>query len=217
MSSLDCPFPLVTVPLEQAETELLRLRQQGKAEGFTPVILGDDNSLAILSETFRTAPGELEGAFDVEAWMREKFDAELGEVEIEPAIEEAEPMMSLDIVYVPEGQAAPPVYIAMIPTEQSWKLPLYVGMGSWNECPSPKEHAALARYWQKHYGAEIAVITSETFEFTVERPPATDEEAWELAHQQGAYCLDLIGQVFGSLGELAGALRKSTRWYFWWD
>lgn len=41
--------------------------------------------------------------------------------------------------------------------------------------------------------------------------------AMELAVEQYGFCPDLNQNEDGSIGALAGTLRRSTIWYFWWD
>lgn len=109
------------------------------------------------------------------------------------------------------------VIIATIPTDDSTTIPLHLRFGDWNACPSPHIHTAVARYWRDRFGAEIATVAGGIVEFTVSRPPSTDKEASELAMQQYLYCNDIVDQGVGSIATLGLALRKSTRWYFWWD
>ena len=93
----------------------------------------------------------------------------------------------------------------------------YFGMGGYNECPFPAEQVAVAKYWYEKYGAVPAVITYDTIEFHVERPPKTLEETKKLAIEQYAFCYDLVEQCCGTFEELANAIHKNIQWYFWWD
>jgi hypothetical protein len=109
------------------------------------------------------------------------------------------------------------VYILSIPTNRAYEVPAYFGYGDWNECPGPEEHVGIWRYWYEKYGAKIIVITSDTIECTVERPPTTREEALALAREQFFYCADIVTQGVQTVSALAACLIKSKYWFFWWD
>jgi hypothetical protein len=126
-------------------------------------------------------------------------------------------MTSLQVGLDYNGKPRKEVFIAKLPTMDHWTIPLHLHFGGWNACPYPEEHAALARYWEEGYGARIAVVTSNTVEFTVERPPLDPEHCARLAQEQYIYCADIVNQGVGSVPTLAGALRGSSRWFFWWD
>ena len=101
--------------------------------------------------------------------------------ELDSDPENAKPMTRLQAGYHYNGKPHHEVYIALLPTPDGTELPLYLKYGGWNACPESKVHTALARRWRKEYGAEIAVIASDIVEYTVTRPPATEEEALTLA------------------------------------
>ena len=61
------------------------------------------------------------------------------------------------------------------------------------------------------------MISSDTLEYRVPHP-ATPENAWELAREQGVFCpdsLDTDAEV--PLAKLAADLAGATVWSFWWD
>lgn len=108
-------------------------------------------------------------------------------------------------------------YLGVAPTGESWQVPAFVQFGGWNACPSPEEHCRVLHYWQEKYDAEIISLTHDVIECSVGKPPETEEECWELAWQQYAYCSDIVDQGVGKIGKLASGLRNSDYWYFWWD
>lgn len=108
-------------------------------------------------------------------------------------------------------------WLGIAPTDESWQVPAFAQFGGWNSCPPPEEHCAILRYWQEKYGAEIVSLTHDVIECSVENPPQTEAECWELAWEQYAYCSDIVDQGVGKVGKLASGLRNSDYWYFWWD
>lgn len=89
--------------------------------------------------------------------------------------------------------------------------------GGWNECPAPEIQVAICKQWYEQFGAELAVMTGSTVEFSVSRPPQTREAALTLAEEQYIYCPDIVEQGLSSIEALAAAILGSKIWYFWWD
>jgi hypothetical protein len=96
-------------------------------------------------------------------------------------------------------------------------VPALLGFGGWNSSPAPEEHVALLKYWNEKYGADIITVTNDTIECTVSRPPATREQALELAREQFIYCSDIVYQGTETLSALAASLQRGKTWFFWWD
>ncbi len=109
------------------------------------------------------------------------------------------------------------IYIGLIPTEKSFEIPAYVSFGGWDWCEKPEDHVAIMRYWNEKYGIEIVSITSNVIECIVKNPPATKEEALELAKEQYWYCPDLVTQGTQTIAALAATLLNNKYWYFWWE
>ena len=219
-----CPFPFELVRADLAEKRLLQKRFAERGVS-APLILGDLPSATRMME-FWSSPFDLNSHLklasdlDVLAWFDQarEADAEYFDAEQENIVHPkgTAPMSSLCGGCLSEPEKTD-LLIASIPTTDSTTVPLHLQFGDWNSCPSPHVHTALARYWRDRHGAELATIAGDIVEFTVQRPPSTDSEAKELAMQQYLYCNDLVSQGVGSVATLAVALRKSTRWYFWWD
>ena len=89
--------------------------------------------------------------------------------------------------------------------------------GGWNDCPWASVHVARFRRWRSLYGAEPAVLTRDTVEAVVARPPSDVPGAWRLACEQYAHCADIVNQGCYSVERLAAGLRDAPRWFFWWD
>jgi hypothetical protein len=220
------PFPLSRFPGDRVEGELLRLRSACAALGTIPVIIGEQECAERLIESWdqpfdHNAELARSIQFSPEAWFakrREEYHEDLLDEDQEEAPPEgAAPMTQLTIGHDYDGQPRSEVFIATVPTADSTAVPVFLRFGDWNDCPSPHIHTAMARYWKERYGAEIATLSSDVVEFTVARPPSDDVQAMELAWQQYLYCADIVVQGVGSVATLAQALRRSTRWFFWWD
>lgn len=109
-----------------------------------------------------------------------------------------------------------PLILAEIPVEHPWEVFAYLPFGGWNECPDTPELMAAAKYWYEKYGAVPAVMTHDVLEFDLPAPISC-EQAMELALQQYGFCPDIVDQGVETVGALADMLRKSKKWYFWWD
>jgi hypothetical protein len=220
------PFPLVAARGGDAEAELLRLRRELAPSGSCPVIIGEFDSainlMDLWDEPFDLA-AELQKAelLDPGKWFLEQAeqDPELYEDAEDTQIYSsgAAPMMQLSFGMDFKNASRKEVFIATLPTADSTLIPLHLRFGGWNSCPHPHVHVALARHWRECYGAELATMASDVVEFTVTKPPADDAQALELARQQFYYCSDVVHQGVGSVATLAKSLRRSSRWYFWWD
>ena len=108
----------------------------------------------------------------------------------------------------------PQVAITRLPTADRWRVPLLLGLGGWNNCPDSAALPAFARRWKLLYGAELAVVTFDTLEFVVARPPATFEEATRLAKEHYIAGNEVY---FEQISNYIAHLRTARRWYFWWD
>ncbi|MCD6051904.1 MAG: hypothetical protein K0Q55_3313 [Verrucomicrobia bacterium] len=227
MADLDFPFPLKAVAGDLAEGMLVKMRGDLQSKCQIPVIVGDAESVANLKEcwdhnvlNFDEAARET-ATIIPEDWLQEQVDhdpeAYEGLSDITIFKESADPMMRLAVGFAGNGKPLPEVFIAQLPGPEYWALPLHLRFGSWNACPDPVVHAAMARYWEGRYGARLAAITADTIEFTVDHPPESDEACAQLAREQYIYCQDIVDQGVGSVATLAQALKGSRTWFFWWD
>lgn len=103
-----------------------------------------------------------------------------------------------------------------IPSSKASDVFKYIPMGEWNDCPRPDVHQAMAKRWNKQYGATPCFISSDVILYYVPAPVGK-ETAFKLAMEHTAYCEDNVGQGVGTIWNLAKQLEKSTFWFFWWD
>ena len=111
-------------------------------------------------------------------------------------------------------------FIAKVLTPNSFEALAHIGFGGWNDCPTDEEHVAILKWWFERYGAELFAIGGDTIECTVERPPATREDAIVLAREHLAYSPGTLNEFSitpASVPALAAALLNSKHWLFWWD
>ncbi len=109
------------------------------------------------------------------------------------------------------------VVVAFIPVTEPALIPLFLGFGDWNDCPSAVVHAAMARRWGHLHGAAPVAFGSDTIEYRVARPVSTHEAAVELALEHFAYCPDSVLQGTETIERLAASLINAKYWLFWWD
>jgi len=221
------PFELLEVPGNKAVAAFHELRRQGQAQGFSPLIISDDQVLArcyeILDGGERNPTATLQTAATVSVpqWFAERDEEEGYEAEVEIGIWPAEvaPQRTLEAVQTgfKTKTVRRTVYLVKLPTPNSWEIPAYLPFGGWNACPMPEEHVAIARQWHEHYGATIAATAGDTLEYFVERPPQDKGVAEQLAREHFLYCTDIVEQGVGTLRNLAATVLNAEYWFFWWD
>lgn len=221
----DFPYPLVTVHGSEAESELKRLLVRGPSEGFSPVILGHAEQFEHLMVNFRSnetsVPDLLKAAEEVDPrdWFRQQA-GELGMGDDDDGDSDEEPI-GYNRLTVPfhalSGKPHPQVFIALIPTTNSWEIPAYLKAGGWNECPGPEVQVAVARYWKKDFGADIVCLSGDVSEYLVANPPMHNDEADQLALEHYYFCPDIVRQEVGSISNLSQVLLDGRYWHFWWD
>ena len=227
MSLSNFPFTTVSTPGDRAEQLLLQMRAELQPRGQVPVIIGDTESASRLVEAWNYGEFSFDDSLRAatttqpQEWFQERIDEDpeafgsLLEAQVYP--KGTAPMTRLQVGFDHSGKPRKEVFIAQLPTSDYWAIPLHMRFGAWNACPEPSAHARLARYWEQRYGARMAVLTSDTIEYTVERPPVSPEDCARLAREQYIYCADIVDQGVGSVPTLAEALRGSNIWFFWWD
>lgn len=222
----DSPFPWPTYAVTGRNALAVRDRFREAGGGY-PVIVGTPEEAANLAQQLsmevESAPvarfpddllAERETILrDAAAEFGEAYDPSPGPW---PARAPITPVASLtrDILTdVPH----PVVYLVVLPvTDPAEAIGLF-RYGGWNECPPPEIHVAACRYWGERFGFEPVCVGPATIEGRVRRRPADREEALRLAHEQYAYCGDIVDQGVESVSALAAALMASDWWYFWWD
>ena len=233
-------FEIVERSGKESLWELLDLREKISETGSYPFLMGNENSLGMLAESAgfnNDSTAEIiEKARAIkvaEIFERRMRDAQPDEEETEFDASELNGVWQFrdsnrdlglpwdDLITAHKNSVTrhffDKCFVGIAPVSESWQIPAFVKFGSWNSCPKPEEHCAILRYWQEKYAAEIVSVTGDVIECAVVNPPQTEDECFELARQQFAYCSDIVDQGVGSIGELASRLRDSSYWYFWWD
>lgn len=204
-----------------------RFRDALEGAGWWPVVLGAEESVRRIGEDLQfnledSSPRRVVErgiALDTDAWLAEHTSDDEpapddeSEWEVEPGPNEAYTIAS-DVL---TGEPFARVAIALVPTATAWEVPAYLGIGGWNDCPSPEVHVAMLRRWHERHGAEIVGYSGDVVELRVARPVEDPDDARALAREQYAYCGDIVDQGLGTLDVLADTLVGSTVWYFWWD
>lgn len=215
-------FELVRVSGSEAVQKWYAMREEGRGH-FTPVILDEPENYALDSEGLAElqlelpktlASSEAMSVADFFARRKSENAALFQELEVGDWPEvpyKLEP-------YLPRHSEE--VFIAKVPTPNSYAALAHIGFGGWNDCPYDAEHVAVLRYWHERYGADLFAMGGDITECVVERPPTTREEALNLAREQLLYAPGALGEFSGggsSVPELAAALLNSRHWLFWWD
>lgn len=107
--------------------------------------------------------------------------------------------------------------VALMPVREDAHAFAYFAVGGWNGSPRPAEHVAAFRYWAAQYDIELYQLDDYRLHVTVGAPPATRDEALELAWQQFFYSPRLLDHGPRSVSDLAALLLDGRSWAFWWD
>ncbi|BCJ47166.1 hypothetical protein GCM10010168_72450 [Actinoplanes ianthinogenes] len=190
-----------------------RLRAEYPASGLWPLLMEEDTPEYLAdSYTYATVDESLAQAYALDGSKLLVPDfVDEGEWPSEPE------RPGFGLPYFRSGQPAQ-VTVALVPAAEPWLVPVVLHYGGWNKYPSPGEHAAIMRYWQERYGAELVVLTGTTVEYAVARPPLTRPDALALAGRYRAYNdgeYDLYGAEH--LTDLAAGLLGAQVWRMWWD
>lgn len=105
------------------------------------------------------------------------------------------------------------VLMAEIQVENPWEVLAHFEYRIWYESPRLKEHCAIWRHWYETCDAHIVSVTHQHIEAKAYKPPATKEQAIELAWEHYYYCPDVVDHI----ADTAFRLINGDSWYFWWD
>lgn len=220
---VNLPFEFIITKGAEAVGQLAALRNN---TDFTPIIMGNPKELDLLIENLELAEESeesiLSAASDIQfpKWFEERAKADQEYYQLPrgdwPETPSTENELSAHRSVLTR-RPLKEVVIGKVPTADPWKVPAYLKLGGWNECPLPHEHVAIFKKWAEEYGAKVACVTSDVIEFTVEHPPTTREHALKLAEGQFLYCSDIVYQGVETIANLAAGLMNSKVWYFWWD
>jgi hypothetical protein len=237
------PFERVRVPGERAFAAWEKLRKVGRG---APVVVGDDETFAILAERLASAiPLRLEDILAVAGKLRHpdaleerKQQAARARAELAPLFQPEDPdswarepeppplgawpqeppdYPGVPIVHdLRTAQPFPTGSIVLIPTDDWTTIPAYLRWGGWNACANPEYHVAALRSWRERFGAELVGLSHDVMILRVARPPRRPPAALDLAREHHLYCRHVVEAV-GTLSALAAALAQNDWWYFWWD
>jgi Domain of unknown function (DUF4253) len=219
----------LTVPGEQAIHVWSQLRGMADETGYYPVVLGGVFALGQHVEDVSLydyiPPADIvqrANDLDVAAWLKSRYEAlgysgELGEW---PADRGANSGFTVPYDWSPTSDGRnylPEVYIALLPTPNSWEVPAYLHYGGWGYTPEPEAIVALLKYWHDTYGAEVICFSLDTLEMSVTHSAQDRDTALSLAAEQYALCPDLLGeQSYRSLSDLAASLLNADVWWLHW-
>lgn len=199
----------------------LKYREQGKKEGFIPVIVATDDIFFEQIEILLKCDGESSiskiqkiveeyhekmlamPVEDGKAYLEKNhIDAEWDEAELEDDEYEAEE-------YFTKGGC-----LVKVPVTEPWRIWAYLPYGGWNACPKVTEHMAVSKYLYEQYGAYPAALSYDTIDYAIEKPV---EDLKKLANEIGTYCFDIVEQGCETYSALALELQNSRIWNLWWD
>lgn len=171
IQSVDCPYQVFTREntAQEVNDAYLAALERGKREGFVPLLVVSDDTLAewleygkkdgytkesILQKKCRTGKDILDERF--EEYIEEYIDDSSGAVEagtddllLSELIgeeTEGEELAVLSSFLSFEYEGIKEVILFEVPTEAPWEVIAWVPMGGWNECPEAAEMMEVAKY-----------------------------------------------------------------------
>ncbi|MEZ4446991.1 MAG: DUF4253 domain-containing protein [Polyangiaceae bacterium] len=215
----------VSMPEDRSFDRWEELDRAAAPLGYAAICVGSEESIADVADHVEIMDSfdfvaELERArsHDVKAWLdeRERSIVEFsGDLPTGPWDDDA-PKGGFWFPYKDEKHLDP-WWLVLVPAQERWMALLALAYGSWNDCPEPRVHAALCRYWAETCGAHLVACSGDTLEFLVDRPPSTKTAALELAREHFLYCTDIVDQGCRTITALASRLFEGGVWSFWWD
>ncbi|MCI8428484.1 MAG: DUF4253 domain-containing protein [Lachnospira sp.] len=230
MEKVGCPCKVFELT-DNMEEEVLKAYcealERGKKEGFTPVILADDEDLNLWFDNVQDYSKEEELAKELgngKEILEERFkeytedisEDWINEVSNENWADEFDGDGSINEFTFLDVKE---IVLFEVPTKNPWEVIAWFPMGGWNECPWVDDMMAISHYWYEKYHAFPAVITRDVLQYFVENPVDNEKEALELAKEHYAFCTDRLdqGTASGTINEVADSLIDSKVWFFWWD
>ncbi|MBE5879999.1 MAG: DUF4253 domain-containing protein [Lachnospiraceae bacterium] len=199
-----------------------KYREQGKKEGFIPVIVATDDIYFEQLEALLKCGGE--GSISKIQKIVEKYHKKMlaepvedGKAYLEKNHISGEWDDDVDLDgedYEASDAFTRNGYLVIVPVTEPWRIWAYLPYGGWNACPKVAEHMAVSKYWYEQYGAYPAALSFDTIDYAVEKPV---EDLEKLANEMGAYCFDIVEQGCETYSALAASLKNSRIWNFWWD
>ncbi len=226
-------------------TELyLKEREQGKANGYTPVILALDRRVREMVEINVSDVGtpeqfrekilsDTEGGKELldKQYEQLKEDyAEYGEDGENGVFSENDEALDLSlktnatlpasklwsVKYSAETMVdGEGVYLVRVPTANPWEIIAWLPFCGWNECPNADDMVKICRYWYESYGAAPAFITGDIMMFWLDKPISDKQTARDISHQHAAFCSEFLGMT--GLDHQTAEIMSSNIWNFWWD
>lgn len=222
VSGYGAPFEIVAVPGAFA---LQAWRELNLRDGVVPVLLGERSNAQAALESLAQVEASADdivaagSALDIDAWLASRVAEQPDYYQYDSSVTglvTGTAMLS-PARHVLSGKPLAQVWFALVPVAQAWQVPAILKPGGWNDCPDAAVHLALFKRWDERYGARIVSCAFDVIEFVVSRPPATMQQAEQLAREQFVYCSDIVHQGVGTGGSLARLLLNAETWYFWWD
>ncbi|WP_441239031.1 DUF4253 domain-containing protein [Bradyrhizobium sp. 930_D9_N1_4] len=228
------------IPGEGIEKRFDALQREGYAAGFSPLILSPAAWLLpqvtrrewigaarqtlkmrrpvedFFEDAYRNLDGEKREALDELSSLTPGSEHKLSQ----PVVEQIGAMWTIFDLSKQPIEPFREVAALRIPTTRSWRIPVFLLYGGWNDAPSPDDMMVVAQHWHMRFGADICAIGSGSLEFRVSRPPASFQDALGLLREQLLFCQETLENYQFSREAIESdviALTTSRHWVFWWD
>lgn len=218
----------------------LNAYEEGKASGFTPVIVVGDGVIIdaldigtagiadveksrceLLERDHSEGGALLKKAFhmNMEGYLQYDSDSSLEKLYGEYTGRQApEERFHISYNYTHGSKRKRErLILTKIPTNKPWEVFAWIPFGGWNDCPDAEDMMSVCKYWYEEYGAVPAVISYDTLEMYLSKPVTSEDKSMKIAEEQYGFCADIIEQGTGTIKALAETIVNSNVWFFWWD
>lgn len=221
------PSSLWNIPAErisgderQLMQRFLQAQQEGKAQGYVPLIFMETDSDMLESacedaladyetlEAFGAAVRAQAEQTDVslyrcDEWPRIQADTDAGLFD-DMSGGEAEDGFALE--------GARRLFLLKVPVDVPWRVFEKIPFGGFGCCPENGVHMAFARRWHEQYGAVPAILSDCSVQYLL---PALARPDDSLNRQLVNYCPSLTEYIHPE--EFADQFAQVRVWFFFWD
>ncbi len=96
-------------------------------------------------------------------------------------------------------------------------VPIYLGLGGWNDSPQPHEQSAIFSRWNARFGTQIAHVGRSSIGLWSTRPPTRIDEYRELLWETFLYCHNTAFQDGDATFSGVRQMLAQPWWSFFWD
>ncbi|MBR5947127.1 MAG: DUF4253 domain-containing protein [Clostridia bacterium] len=224
LDALGYPYRLLEGGMDDGGIMALYAREleKGASEGYFPVLLPYEPRLFELIEQNRAQGEPSEAILGGAAVFAKRLEEcalskrdNCGENPSEHPIKGFSALDRFALLFTEYTNSFRMSALMLLPTAKPWEAALFLPFGGRNECPAPREMAAMLKKWHESFGAVPAVFAGDALEIFIPRP-LDETELREAAGETAAFA----GRAYDGSAEALSRFVKETRnkcvWHFTW-